>query len=58
MKEVTWELTKENYEKAKKDGIVSILPDEITMGYGYYGGRLKEEDGNYILTFSMGDSCD
>lgn len=58
MKDVTWELTKENYEKAKKDGIESILPDHITQGYGYYGGSLKEEDGKYILNFRMGETCD
>lgn len=58
MVSITREITKEEYEKAKKEGIPSILPEEIICGYGYYGGNLKEEDGKYSVQFWMGDSCD
>lgn len=28
------------------------------MGYGYYGGRLFEQDGKYYVSWRHADSCD
>ncbi len=58
MKEVKWDITKEEFEKAKKEGAYSLIPDDIKNGYGAYRARVTEEDGAFYLEFEMGSSCD
>lgn len=58
MVNVKVEITKEQFEKAQKDGANSLISDYIKMGYGVYGSRVREEDGMYFLEYERGDSCD
>ena len=58
MIEVRHEITQEQYEKAKKDGPRSIIPDDVKMGYGAYGAGVYEEDGKYFIRYDQGSSCD
>lgn len=58
MVDVNNEITKEEYDKAQKDGAESILPNWLCMGYGVYGARVYEEEGKYFISYSRGDSCD
>lgn len=55
---VSYEISKEEYDKAKEKGIPSILGEHILCGYGYYGGEVKEVDGKYWITYKRGDTCD
>lgn len=58
MVDVRREITKEEYEKALKEGPYSIIPDSIVMGYGAYSASVTEVNGTYYLSYSRGDSCD
>ncbi len=58
MVSVKHEITKEEYEKAQAEGVYSIIPDSIVMGYGCYGASVSEHDGKYYLSYDRGDSCD
>jgi hypothetical protein len=58
MVSVKHEITKEEYEKAQAEGVYSIIPDSIAMGYGCYGASVSEHDGKYYLFYDRGDSCD
>ena len=58
MTTVTYEIPKEDYDKALEKGADSIISDAIHMGYGVYGSSVKEVDGKYYLTYSRGNSCD
>ena len=58
MVDVNYEISKEDYEKAKKEGPYSLIGDDIKMGYGAYGAQVHEIDGKYYLTYSRGSSCD
>lgn len=57
MRRVHYEISKEEYEKAK-DNPYKIIGDEIKMGYGCYGAAVTEIDGKYYLSYEMGNSCD
>ena len=58
-------ISKEIYERAMEhNGYIAnedeekvFLPSEI-WGYGVYGAQAKEENGEYYVYFSMGDSCE
>ena len=50
-------ISKEDYEKALKDGAYSLIGDYIKMGYGAYNAKVFESDGNYFLSYDRGDSC-
>lgn len=56
------EITKNEYLMAKEKGASSLVPDFVLMGYGFYGGKVfeQEEDGEikYYLEYDRGDSCD
>ena len=54
----TNEISKEDYEKALKEGASSLVSDSIKMGYGLYGSSVSEVDGKYYLTYERGSSCD
>lgn len=58
MVDVTYEIKKEEYDKALEHGADSIIGDAIHMGYGVYGSNVKEVDGKYYLSYSRGNSCD
>lgn len=58
MQSCTVKITKEEYEKAKKEGASVLIDDSIKMGYGLYGCSVEERDGEYYLHWRMGDSCD
>ena len=46
MVDVNYEISKEKYDKAKKEGAYSIIGDSIKMGYGCYGAKVYEVDGH------------
>lgn len=58
-------VTKEWYETYKRQGDC-LTPDQkmtlfgasIMMGYGLYGYSMKEENGEYICSYSCGTTCD
>ena len=58
MIDVSYEITKEEYERALEKGASSLIGIEIKMGYGVYGASVSEVDGKYYLRYSRGDSCD
>lgn len=58
MMQVMYEIPKEEYEKALKEGPYSIINDGIKMGYGVYGAKVTEVNGKYYLAYDRGDSCD
>lgn len=59
MIDVTYEISKEDYEKALRDGAGSLIKNPaLWMGYGVYDPRVYESDGKYYLTYSRGTSCD
>ena len=59
MVDVTYQISKEEYEQAKEKGAMSLITDPaLISGYGVYGARVSEADGKYYLSFSRGNSCD
>ena len=59
------EISKEVYDRAMEHGGCvteadkhELFSEDALYGYGVYGCRVKEICGKYIMTFSMGDSCD
>ena len=56
---VTYQITKEDYEKAQENGARSLITDPALInGYGVYGPRVWEKDGKYYLSFERGSHCD
>lgn len=55
---VTCEISKEEYDKALKEGADSIISDAIHLGYGVYRSDVTEVGGKYWLTYDRGNSCD
>ena len=67
-----FEVSKEVYERAKANSVnkdlvsfymakqdeEELFSESIRWGYGLYNCRVYEEDGKYICTWEMGDSCD
>ena len=58
MVEVLYEISKEEYEKAKEKSAYAIISDSIKMGYGAYCAAVFERDGKYYLRYDKGSSCD
>ena len=58
MTRVSYEITKEDFEKAKEQGARSLIGESIICGYGVYGAEVKEIDGKYYLSYERGDRCD
>lgn len=59
MVEVTKEITKEQFDKAKEEGAMSLITNpNLLMGYGVYGAFVFERDGKHFLRYERGDSCD
>lgn len=67
MEEVKWEYSKAEYEEFKKleaekklnaEFSKNRISDSIRYGYGFYGVRLREENGKYYAILSIGSTCD
>lgn len=58
MVKVCFEISKDDFEKAKEQGARSLIGESIICGYGVYGAEVKEIDGKYYLSYERGDSCD
>ena len=58
MVDVTYEISKEQYEKAMEEDAYALINDSIIMGYGAYGAVAFEKEGKYYLYYRRGDSCD
>lgn len=58
MVECEREITKEEYEQAKKGDFSEIFDMWEVMGYGVYGAHVFEKDGKYFVSYSRGSSCD
>ena len=58
MRTVKREISKEEYIRAQEGSPYDLISDNLKMGYGVYCAKVYEIDGNYYLTFDMGDSCD
>lgn len=56
--EVCYEISKEEYEKALKEGAYCLINEAIIRGYGAYGARVNQIEGKYYLSYMRGDSCD
>ena len=35
-----------------------FFSEAVRYGYGLYGARVREKDGEYFLDYTTGDSCD
>ncbi len=57
-KRLSYRISKEEYDKALKEGAYSIIDDAIKMGYGVYGAEVTEVNGEYYLSYDRGGSCD
>lgn len=57
---VTNQISKEDYEKAQKDGAMSLITNPALLnGYGVYGAEVfKDSCGNCFLTYRRGETCD
>ena len=67
-----FEVSKEVYERARansvnkdaksfymvKEDTEKLFSDSIRLGYGLYNCKVHEENGKYICTWEMGDTCD
>ena len=58
MVDVSFEISKDDYDKAQKDGPYSIISEAVICGYGAYGAKVTEVEGKYYLSYSRGNSCD
>ena len=58
MQRMTYTISKEEYDKALKDGATSIIGIAEKMGYGVYGAKVYESNGQFYLSYDRGDSCD
>lgn len=58
MVNVTYEIPKEEYEKAQKDGPYSIISEAVICGYGAYDAKVSQVEDKYYLSYSRGNSCD
>lgn len=56
--DMTVQISKEEYDKAVKNGAASIIGDAIKYGYGLYRSKVFEADGKYYLSYTRGSSCD
>ena len=58
MKVCERKLTSEEVEKAKKEGIYSLFSEALLIGYGVYSAYIIDRDGENILVYNRGESCD
>lgn len=58
MIDVSYEISKEEYEKAQKNGPYSIISEAVICGYGAYGAKVSQVEDKYYLSYSRGNSCD
>lgn len=57
---VTNQISKEEYEKAQKDGAMSLITNPALLnGYGVYSAEVfKDSCENCFLTYRRGETCD
>lgn len=58
MVRVTYEISKDDYDKAIKEGADEIIGEHIHMSYGVYSSVVYESEGKYYLSYDRGDSCE
>ena len=58
MVQVSYEISKEDYEKAKEKNAYVLISDNVKMGYGCCEAEVTEIDGHYYLSYFRGTSCD
>ena len=66
MQEIRKEINEETYNKYvgmrykdRCEELISTIPDEWVLGYGYYGHYLTEDgNGKYYIVHRIGNSCD
>lgn len=56
-------ITKEQYDRATngyldREDYCKIFSEAERWGYGVYCDQVFEENGEYFVAFSMGESCD
>lgn len=54
--------TYENYlsldKKSFLEEVEATIPIEWKLGYGWYGARLEEKNGEYFIIHTIGSTCD
>ena len=58
MIDVMYEISKEDYDKAKKEDAYALISESVQMGYGAYAANVFEKDGKFYLYYRRGDLCD
>ena len=58
MVQIAYPISKEDFDKASKEGAESIISAAEQMGYGVYRAKVYELNGKYWLTYDRGSSCD
>lgn len=51
MKNFTYVISRDDYEKAQKDGAESIIGDSIKQQYGVNNAKVIKTDDAYLLTY-------
>lgn len=64
----TMKITKEDYDEIMKESNGSghvpgkmesrFFSDSVIFGYGLYGTKAYEKDGEHFIDYKIGDSCD
>jgi hypothetical protein len=61
----TRKITKEQYERAManrgyiaKEDEKDIFSESERWGYGVYGDQVAEKDGEYVVNYQIGSTCD
>lgn len=63
MRDCKRKITKEMYDRANngylaREDFLKVFDESERWGYGVYGDQVAEENGEYYVYFSLGDSCD
>ncbi len=63
MRSCTRKITKEMYDRAingflAHEDYLKVFDESDRIGYGIYADKVVEKDGEYYVSFEMGDSCD
>ena len=65
MKTAIKKITREQYERAKanhgritREDENTVFTDAERWGYGVYGSTVYAKDGEYFVSYSLGDTCD
>lgn len=65
MRQCERKISKEVYDRARmnkgfiqREDELTVFTDAERLGYGVYSGYVFEQDGDYFVRYSIGDSCD